>query len=85
MGIIEVKNLTKRFKDHVILDNVNLDIPENKILGIIGINGSGKTTLLKTIIGFYKVNRGEIFYRGKRINKVSRSMKKEFGYTSQDS
>ncbi|MDP1695076.1 MAG: ABC transporter ATP-binding protein [Candidatus Woesearchaeota archaeon] len=85
MGIIEVKNLTKRFKDHVILDNVNLDVPENKILGIIGINGSGKTTLLKTIIGFYKVNRGDIFYRGKRISKVSRSMKKEIGYTSQDS
>jgi len=85
MGIIEVKNLTKRFKDHVILDNVDLDVPENKILGIIGINGSGKTTLLKTIIGFYKPNKGDIFFRGKKISHVSKKMKQEFGYMSQDS
>ncbi len=85
MGIIEVKNLTKRFKNNIILDAVSLDVPENKILGIIGINGSGKTTLLKTIIGFYKANHGDIFYKGKRISHLSRQMKKEFGYTSQDS
>ncbi len=85
MGIIEVKGLTKRFKDHLILDAVNLDVPENKIVGIIGINGSGKTTLLKTMIGFYKQNQGDIFYKGKRISHVSGKMKKELGYTSQDS
>ncbi|MBI1972769.1 ABC transporter ATP-binding protein [Candidatus Woesearchaeota archaeon] len=85
MGIIEVKNLTKRFKDHIVLDNIDLDVPENKILGIIGINGSGKTTLLKTIIGFYKPNKGTILFRGKKISKVSKKMKREFGYMSQDS
>ena len=35
MGIIEVKSLTKKFKDRIVLDNVNLDIPEGKIIGII--------------------------------------------------
>ncbi len=80
-----MKNISKRFKGHVVLDNVNLDIPENKILGIIGINGSGKTTLLKTIIGFYKANSGDIFYKGKKMSHVSRRMKREFGYTSQES
>ncbi|HLC72259.1 MAG TPA: ABC transporter ATP-binding protein [Candidatus Nanoarchaeia archaeon] len=85
MGIIEVKSLTKKFKDRIVLDNVNLDIPEGKIIGIIGINGSGKTTLLKTMLGFYKPNSGNIFYQGKKIEKIARAIKREFGYTSQDS
>lgn len=85
MGIIEVRGVTKRFRHHVVLDTVDLDVPENKILGIIGINGSGKTTLLKILLGFYKANQGDILYKGKKISHLGRKMKKEFGYTSQES
>ena len=46
---IEVKNVTKRFKDSVILDDVNLEFVGGKIYGLIGRNGSGKSVLRKML------------------------------------
>ena len=50
--MIEVKNLTKEFKETKALDNVNLRFATGKIHGLIGRNGSGKTVLLKILCGF---------------------------------
>ena len=60
--IIQLKGVTKRFKKNVVLEGLNLTIPENQITGIIGASGEGKSTILKLIIGFYKPNKGDIFY-----------------------
>ncbi|MDP3916774.1 MAG: ABC transporter ATP-binding protein [Nanoarchaeota archaeon] len=84
MGIFELKGVTKRFKDSLILDNISLDIPEKSIFGILGINGSGKTTILRLLVGYYKANKGDIFYNNKKISKVKKKLKQEIGFTTQE-
>ncbi len=84
MGIFELKGVTKGFKNNLVLDSIDLDIPEGSIFGILGINGSGKTTILRLMVGFYKQNSGTITYDGKRINKVAKKLKTEVGFTTQE-
>lgn len=70
MGILEVKNLEKRFPGVKALDGVNLSVERGEIRGLIGPNGSGKTTLIRTIIGFYKQDKGEVIYNGESMNNL---------------
>lgn len=69
MKMIEVKNITKKFKDATVLDDVSISFNKGEIHGIIGRNGSGKTMLFKVICGFIPVNHGKIFIDGKEIKK----------------
>lgn len=66
---IEVNNVTKKFKDNVILENVNLVFESGKIYGLIGRNGSGKSIFLKILCGFYEPSNGQILYDGEDIIK----------------
>ncbi len=66
---IEIKGVSKRFKDRVILEDVNMVLEPNHIYGFIGPNGSGKTLLLKMICGFYIPTTGEILINGENIIK----------------
>ncbi len=68
-NIIEVRNVTKQFKEFKALDDVSLSFERGKIHGLIGRNGSGKTDLFKCICGFLKTDKGEITVNGKRIGK----------------
>ncbi|MGN0318656.1 MAG: ABC transporter ATP-binding protein [Lachnospira sp.] len=67
--IISVKNVTKKFGQNTVLDNVSLDIEKGKVIGLIGRNGSGKTMLLKCICGFIPVTDGTITISGRQIGK----------------
>ncbi|MCM1168166.1 MAG: ATP-binding cassette domain-containing protein, partial [Ruminococcus sp.] len=51
MNAISVKNLTKRFKEVTVLNNINIEFEKGKVHGLIGRNGSGKTMLMKCICG----------------------------------
>lgn len=82
---IEIKDLVKRFGNHVVLDNVNLSIPQQKIFGIIGESGSGKTTLLKTIIGFWRTDAGKIIFEGRDLEKNTKFIRQIVGFATQDS
>lgn len=66
---IEIKNLTKKFKDNVIIDDVSICLESGKIYGLIGRNGSGKSVFLKIITGLYNPTMGEIIYNGVDIFK----------------
>lgn len=70
---IEIKNLTKSFKDTTILDNVNITFNEGKIYGLVGPNGSGKSVLLKVICSFYMPTKGEVL-----INNINYNNGKDF-------
>jgi len=85
MGIFELKGVTKRFKDNLVLENLNLDIPQGSIFGILGINGSGKTTILRLLVGYYKPTKGEVLYLNKKLKKVEGKLRSEIGFTTQDS
>lgn len=64
--MIEVKGLTKDFKETKALDNVSLLFDSGKIHGLIGRNGSGKTVLMKIICGFMAPTKGEVYIDQKR-------------------
>ncbi len=66
LNIIEIENLTKRFKDNVALDNVSLTIQRGEVFGLLGPNGAGKTTLIRLLIGLIKPTSGtaRIQYNG---------------------
>lgn len=64
MALIEYRNLTKMYKSFVALDNVNLDIPAGRIVGLLGPNGSGKTTLIKLTAGLLTPTAGTITVDG---------------------
>ena len=55
--MLRTKNLSKRFKGNVVLNNVNLELHFGNIYGFIGANGSGKSVFFKTICGFLKADR----------------------------
>ena len=67
--IISIENLTKKFGDDTVIDNVNLSIERGKIYGIIGRNGSGKTVLFKLITGYLSPTGGRVVVSGKEIGK----------------
>ena len=65
--ILEVSNLTKSFGGVMAVSQVDLELREGELLGIIGPNGSGKTTLVNLVTGFVKPDSGRVHYRGREI------------------
>jgi len=59
-NILQIKNLTKHYGKHMVLNNVSLDIQKGKIIGLLGPNGSGKTTLIKIIMGLLSGYQGDV-------------------------
>lgn len=65
--VLSLKNVTKKFGQLTVLDDMSLDIHEHEIVVLCGPSGGGKSTLLRTINGLEKINGGEIYYRGQLI------------------
>lgn len=63
--MLEIRNASKRFGKHQVLDGVSLKCESGKIYGITGYNGSGKTVLFKSICGFLELDEGGIYVEGK--------------------
>jgi ABC-2 type transport system ATP-binding protein len=61
---IVIKNINKKFKNNVVLDDINMELESGKIYGLCGRNGSGKSVLLKIICGFYYPTSGEVLFDG---------------------
>ena len=60
MKILELKDLTVKIGNSLILENINLEVNEGELIAIVGPNGGGKTTLLKTCLGFIKPTKGYV-------------------------
>lgn len=60
--MIEVKNISKKFGDKTVLKDVNLEIKDGSVFGLVGTNGAGKSTLLRLLTGIYAADEGEIKY-----------------------
>ena len=70
--IIEFKGVTKRFDTRTILEGVDFQIYEGEVTTLIGLSGTGKSVTLKHIIGLLKPDEGQVLYRGKPINQMSK-------------
>ncbi|MBN7274841.1 ATP-binding cassette domain-containing protein [Ligilactobacillus pobuzihii] len=62
--MLELKNITKKFGERTILDNLNLEIPDGQILAIVGPSGAGKTTLLRCLSGLETPEQGSFLLNG---------------------
>ena len=67
MSIIEIKNLTKLYKNGRGIKNISINVEQGDIVGLLGPNGSGKTTTMKTILGLCRPDSGEITVFGKSM------------------
>lgn len=81
--MIVIKDISKTFGKHKVLDNINLKIEKGEITVIMGGSGCGKSTLLKHLIGSLKPDKGEIIIEGKDITKMDENsldkIRKKFG------
>lgn len=84
MKFIETKNLTKRFNDKLVIDNVSLGIEKGEIFGLLGPNGAGKSTLINLMVGLLKIDRGEVIIGGYNISKEPLKAKEKKGLVSQE-
>ncbi|MEG0234972.1 MAG: ABC transporter ATP-binding protein [Cetobacterium sp.] len=76
--IFKIKNLNKKFKNSMVLDNVNFDIFEGETLGIVGPSGCGKSTFGKILLLLLSPNSGEIIYKNKNIFDYNKNEILEF-------
>ncbi len=65
--ILQAKNINKRYGKVVALDNANLELYGDEVLGVIGDNGAGKSTLIKALCGAVQPDSGEIYLDGKLV------------------
>ncbi|MDE6111362.1 MAG: ABC transporter ATP-binding protein [Eubacterium sp.] len=68
--LIDLKDITVKYGDNVVLDKLNLYINEKEFITLLGPSGCGKTTTLRCIAGFIEPNSGEIIFEGKVMNDV---------------
>jgi ABC-2 type transport system ATP-binding protein len=83
-NVIEVKNLTKEYKQLVAVDNLSFNVKEGEILGLLGPNGSGKSTTINSILSLLKYSKGSIKIFGKEMKPDSYDIKSKIGVIFQD-
>ena len=69
--MLELKNITKKFGSRTILNKLNLTIPDQQILAIVGPSGAGKTTLLRCLSGLEKIDAGEFLWDGQKFDPAA--------------
>ena len=82
--ILEVENLTKKYKNNTAVDNLSFELEEGEILGLLGPNGSGKSTTINSILQLLNYTSGKIKIFGKTMNPNSYDIKKNIGVIFQD-
>lgn len=78
--MINVKNITKRFKDFEALSNLTLEVPKGEIYGLLGSNGAGKSTTINILLGFLEPDSGESFVNGINASTDTNNARKNIGY-----
>lgn len=69
MNIIDVQHVTKRFSEHVALDDISVSVPQGCVFGLLGPNGAGKTTLIRILMRISFPDKGEIFFKGHPLSE----------------
>jgi len=80
MAMIEAKNLTKRYRDRVAIENLTFSVSEGEILGFLGPNGAGKTTTMRILSGFVPPSEGTAKIAGFDVFEHPMEVKRRLGY-----
>ena len=80
INMIEIKNLTKKFGQNLVLDNISFSAAKGEILGFLGPNGAGKTTTMKIITSFWPPTSGQVLIDGLDTANDSLTARKKIGY-----
>ena len=78
--ILEVKNLTKYYRDILAVKNLSFSLNEGEIFGFIGPNGAGKSTTIRAIMNLINKNEGQVFINGEEFTKDNINLKQLIGY-----
>jgi ABC-2 type transport system ATP-binding protein len=83
--MIELINITKRYNDTTVVDDLNLRINAGEIVGLIGHNGAGKSTTMKMIAGLIEPTAGKVHVMGRNIQKEGVRVKQKIGFLPEES
>lgn len=78
--MIEVKNLVKKYENHLAVDHLSFMVPKGQILGFLGPNGAGKSTTMNIITGYISATSGTVSINGHDIYEEPEKAKKSIGY-----
>ncbi len=83
---IETKNLVKKFKERVVVNNVSIKVEQGKIVGLLGPNGAGKTTTFYMIVGLERPDSGHVLIDGRDVSQMAMYERAEngLGYLPQE-
>ncbi|MEU8225241.1 ATP-binding cassette domain-containing protein [Kribbella sp. NPDC048915] len=79
--MLRVEGLTRRFGDHLALDDVTFDVVPGRMTGFVGANGAGKTTTMRIILGVLAATSGEVRWNGQPL---TREVRRDFGYMPEE-
>jgi len=81
--IIEVVNISKKFRGVVALDKISFSVEKNTIFGLLGSNGAGKTTILHIITGLLDSSDGDVYIFGEKTKRYSKALKRRIAIVPQ--
>lgn len=84
MNAIEIKDLTKKYKDVTAVNSLSLTVKEGELFALLGVNGAGKTTTVKMLSCLSKKTSGEAYVLGKSISDESAAVKSLIGVSPQE-
>ena len=78
-NIIEIKNLVKKYKDFVAVNDISFDVKKGEVFAFLGPNGAGKTTTIKMLTTLLKPTSGEVILNGHHVTENAHQTRKSFG------
>jgi simple sugar transport system ATP-binding protein len=76
---LELRNVSKSFGEVQALENVNFQLGQNEVVGLLGDNGAGKSTLIKILTGYYQPTSGEILFNGRKVDHLTVPKARQLG------
>ena len=76
---LELKNVSKSFGEVQALENINFQLGQNEVVGLLGDNGAGKSTLIKILTGYHQPTSGEIYFNGQKVDHLTVPKARQLG------